>query len=84
MAARLFGADRVVNPTQAPPSWETLKTVALQRAVPFVGFGFMDNAIMIVAGDYIESSIGLTLGISTMAVRAVTFRLMIAYTHTHP
>lgn len=28
---------------QAPPSWETLKIVALQRAVPFMGFGFMDN-----------------------------------------
>lgn len=28
---------------QTPPSWETLKIVALQRAVPFMGFGFMDN-----------------------------------------
>lgn len=83
---------------QAPPSWETLKIVALQRAVPFMGFGFMDNgayarvdphtiylhahsllthsctamrttAIMILAGDYIEMSIGATFGISTMAVR---------------
>lgn len=43
--------------------------MALQRAVPFLGFGFMDNAIMILAGDYIEANIGITLGISTMAVR---------------
>lgn len=45
--------------------------MALQRAVPFVGFGFMDNAIMILAGDYIEASIGVTLGISTMAAAAL-------------
>lgn len=34
--------------TQSPPSWETLKIVALQRAVPFMGFGFMDNGVWVV------------------------------------
>ena len=37
------------------------------HAIPFVGFGFMDNAIMIIAGEYIEMSIGSTLALSTMA-----------------
>ena len=39
---------------------------ALQQAVPFTGFGIMDNAIMIVAGDYIDLKLGVMLGISTM------------------
>ncbi|EDO47459.1 predicted protein, partial [Nematostella vectensis] len=40
-------------------------------AVPFVGFGFLDNAIMIIAGEYIDYTIGATLGISTMAAAAL-------------
>ncbi|XP_054709590.1 transmembrane protein 65-like [Uloborus diversus] len=35
--------------------------------MPFIGFGFLDNLIMILAGDYIDTTIGVTLGISTMA-----------------
>ncbi|XP_023815975.1 transmembrane protein 65-like [Oryzias latipes] len=41
--------------------------VLFHNAIPFVGFGFLDNAIMIAAGTQIELSIGVTLGISTMA-----------------
>ena len=35
--------------------------------LPFIGFGFVDNFLMIVAGDLIESYIGMFLPISTMA-----------------
>uniref|UniRef100_A0A8C5GEP6 Transmembrane protein 65-like n=1 Tax=Gouania willdenowi TaxID=441366 RepID=A0A8C5GEP6_GOUWI len=44
-----------------------IRYVLLHNALPFVGFGFLDNAIMIGAGTQIELSIGVTLGISTMA-----------------
>lgn len=44
-----------------------LYAVFLAQAIPFVGFGFMDNMIMIAAGEYIERSIGATLALSTMA-----------------
>ncbi|XP_037882299.1 transmembrane protein 65 isoform X3 [Glossina fuscipes] len=37
------------------------------NAVPFVGFGFLDNFTMIVAGDYIEHIFGTFMCISTMA-----------------
>jgi len=43
------------------------RALFLSQAIPFVGFGFMDNAIMIIAGEYIEMSIGTTLALSTMA-----------------
>ncbi|XP_064486858.1 transmembrane protein 65-like [Ornithodoros turicata] len=54
--------DKPVTPTP-----EQLQMVAIHNALPFVGFGFLDNLIMIVAGDYIDTTLGLTLGISTMA-----------------
>ncbi|MED6261894.1 hypothetical protein ATANTOWER_011534, partial [Ataeniobius toweri] len=44
-----------------------IRYVLFHNAVPFIGFGFLDNAIMIAAGTQIELSIGVTLGISTMA-----------------
>lgn len=43
------------------------RQVFLHQALPFVGFGFLDNLIMILAGDYIDATLGVTLGISTMA-----------------
>ncbi|XP_028298675.1 transmembrane protein 65-like [Gouania willdenowi] len=48
-----------------------IRYVLLHNALPFVGFGFLDNAIMIGAGTQIELSIGVTLGISTMAAAAL-------------
>jgi hypothetical protein len=36
--------------TQARPSLRALSLLALQRGAPFIGFGLVDNAIMIVAG----------------------------------
>eukprot|EP00009_Paramoeba_aestuarina_P000176 CAMPEP_0201510012 /NCGR_PEP_ID=MMETSP0161_2-20130828/2885_1 /ASSEMBLY_ACC=CAM_ASM_000251 /TAXON_ID=180227 /ORGANISM="Neoparamoeba aestuarina, Strain SoJaBio B1-5/56/2" /LENGTH=375 /DNA_ID=CAMNT_0047905125 /DNA_START=72 /DNA_END=1196 /DNA_ORIENTATION=- len=41
--------------------------VFINQMVPFLGFGFMDNAIMIMAGDKIDMTLGMSLGISTMA-----------------
>lgn len=41
------------------------------NGVPFVGFGFLDNFFMIIAGDYIESMIGAYICISTMAAAAL-------------
>ena len=39
-----------------PPSALQLRRLALKIGIPFVGFGFLDNAIMIAAGDQIEAS----------------------------
>ncbi|CAB1097596.1 unnamed protein product [Ectocarpus sp. CCAP 1310/34] len=53
------------------PSLRQLRRVAFISAVPFVGFGIMDNAIMIVAGEYIDMTVGIAMGISTMAAAAL-------------
>lgn len=41
--------------------------VFIFNTIPFIGFGILDNGIMIVAGEYIDSTLGVMLGISTMA-----------------
>ncbi|XP_017741431.1 PREDICTED: transmembrane protein 65 [Rhinopithecus bieti] len=54
-----------------PPTPGQLRYVFIHNAIPFIGFGFLDNAIMIVAGNPFEMSIGIILGISTMAAAAL-------------
>jgi len=49
------------------PSMTKLKAVFVGSAVPFVGFGIIDNAVMLVAGDQIDLTLGVSLGISTLA-----------------
>lgn len=49
------------------PTIQQLRIVAFRAAIPMVGFGFMDNLVMITAGDAIDAHFGHTLAISTMA-----------------
>jgi tRNA-specific adenosine deaminase 1 len=51
--------DSVTRPTVSQ-----LKLVFVHQMLPFVGFGFLDNLIMILAGEYLDVTIGVTLGIS--------------------
>lgn len=57
--------------TTQKPTAQQLRKVALHNALPFIGFGFLDNFLMIVAGEYIEFRFGAVLGISTMAAAAL-------------
>ena len=56
--ARVKSFDRIKNTTEEyqalRPSIQQLRMVAFQAGVPFIGFGFVDNLIMILAGDYID------------------------------
>ena len=49
------------------PTAKQIKQHVIKIAIPFVGFGFLDNVIMIISGSEIESYFGLSLGISAMA-----------------
>lgn len=62
-------AQETLEPS--PPTAAQIRYVLFHNAIPFIGFGFLDNAIMIAAGTQIELSIGVTLGISTMAAAAL-------------
>ncbi len=60
-----------VSAQTPPPTTSDLYRVGIQQGLPFVGFGFLDNFIMIVAGESIETFLGASLVISTMAAAAL-------------
>eukprot|EP00416_Gambierdiscus_australes_P036516 CAMPEP_0171100796 /NCGR_PEP_ID=MMETSP0766_2-20121228/53169_1 /TAXON_ID=439317 /ORGANISM="Gambierdiscus australes, Strain CAWD 149" /LENGTH=248 /DNA_ID=CAMNT_0011560683 /DNA_START=34 /DNA_END=780 /DNA_ORIENTATION=+ len=66
--ARNSGQDE--NETPEPTFWQ-LKTYCKHNLIPFIGFGFFDNAIMILAGDFIDAKLGIAFGFTTMAAAAV-------------
>lgn len=45
------------------PSGADLRQLAYHNSLPFVGFGFLDNFIMIIAGEYIDLTLGKCLTI---------------------
>jgi len=51
----------------AAPTSKQLTQLLIFVAVPFFGFGFADNAIMIICGDFIDAQFGVLLGLTTMA-----------------
>jgi len=52
------------------PSRQALQTLFVSSAIPMIGFGFMDNFVMIQAGQYIDSTLGVQLGLATMTAAA--------------
>lgn len=52
------------------PSMKQLKILFTASAVPMIGFGFMDNLVMIQAGQFIDNTIGVTMGLATMTAAA--------------
>ncbi|XP_066586898.1 uncharacterized protein [Prorops nasuta] len=53
------------------PTTKDLILVTVSNAIPFIGFGFLDNFIMIVAGDQIEMIISVRFPITTMVAAAL-------------
>lgn len=51
----------------APLTPRTLSKIALAVGLPFVGFGFVDNFVMLIAGEEIEALFGARFGLSTLA-----------------
>ncbi|KAK9786799.1 hypothetical protein WJX73_004081 [Symbiochloris irregularis] len=68
-------ADRLINLSSSnpsgPPSYRTLALIAAAAGLPYMGFGFVDNCIMLVAGEEIEVMFGASLGLTTMAAAAL-------------
>lgn len=50
---------------------EFLVRVGVVTSIPYMVFGFADNSLMILFGEIIEASIGVKLGLSTMASAAL-------------
>jgi hypothetical protein len=52
-------------------SWTQIQSVLMTAAIPMVGFGFMDNFVMIQAGGYIDSTLGVQFGLATLTAAAM-------------
>jgi len=52
-------------------SREQISSLFWSAAIPMVGFGFMDNFIMITAGSAIDNSLGVQFGLATMTAAAI-------------
>ena len=63
----MTAAVEVASGQAAPLTRGQVLKLCLISGVPFVGFGIVDNGIMIVAGDAIDNTLGVALGISTLA-----------------
>lgn len=69
-ALKLHDAEKAARknaPPTSPLTRATLARLALAVGIPFIGFGFVDNFVMILAGEEIEALFGARFGLSTMA-----------------
>mmetsp|Transcript_6742 Transcript_6742/g.10245 ORF Transcript_6742/g.10245 Transcript_6742/m.10245 type:complete len:372 (-) Transcript_6742:215-1330(-) len=57
--------------TIPPPTRTQLRNHFIANGLPMVGFGIMDQTVMIQAGNMIDCTIGVTLGLSTLTAAAV-------------
>ena len=54
-----------------PPTRQQLRAHFIATAVPMMGFGLMDQTIMIQAGNTIDCTVGVALGLSTLSAAAI-------------
>eukprot|EP00611_Tribonema_gayanum_P002858 TRINITY_DN12193_c0_g1_i2.p1 TRINITY_DN12193_c0_g1~~TRINITY_DN12193_c0_g1_i2.p1 ORF type:complete len:348 (+),score=132.44 TRINITY_DN12193_c0_g1_i2:132-1175(+) len=52
------------------PSRQQLRTLFMHSAVPMVGFGLMDQLVMISCGDLIDNTFGVRFGLATLTAAA--------------
>lgn len=68
---RTHRASSYIHPKIVPqPSSSQLASFVLRSAVPMVGFGFMDNTIMINMGEALDLTLGVRFGLSTLTAAA--------------
>lgn len=65
------GLDEKEKHGSVPPTREQLHRCLQAAAIPYIGFGFLDNFLMIVFGDFIDSTLCVALNFSTMAAAAI-------------
>eukprot|EP00930_Biecheleria_cincta_P061515 TRINITY_DN47090_c0_g1_i1.p1 TRINITY_DN47090_c0_g1~~TRINITY_DN47090_c0_g1_i1.p1 ORF type:complete len:735 (+),score=123.88 TRINITY_DN47090_c0_g1_i1:60-2264(+) len=71
-ATETLGVQQHVAGTDTDvPNQAQLKMVFLASALPFVGFGFLDNFLMILCGEFIDNTLCVAFNFSTMAAAAI-------------
>lgn len=62
--------DRLLS-EEPLPSNRQMRLYFMNNFLPFVGFGFFDNFIMLIVGDFLDAKLGVVLGLSTLAAAAI-------------
>ena len=60
-------SPQALVPERVAHTVSQLRRLFMLSALPMVGFGFMDNVLMLLAGDFIDTHLGSVLHISTLA-----------------
>ncbi|CAM9271561.1 unnamed protein product [Chrysoparadoxa australica] len=68
--ARWLSSSAAPRAVEPPPSREQLRALFLHSLVPMVGFGIMDQTVMVTAGDLIDNTIGVRFGLATLTAAA--------------
>ena len=63
------GDDR--EQEKSPPTSDQLRALFVQHATPYVGFGLVDNSLMVMSGEAIDSTLGFYLGLSCLGAAAL-------------
>jgi len=66
----ISGKNNTTTATEQLSS-QQIRSIFLSAAIPMVGFGFMDNFVMITAGQAIDNSLGVQMGLATMTAAAM-------------
>ncbi|CAF3262143.1 unnamed protein product [Rotaria socialis] len=69
LANELSEIEKLSKATTAtiPIPYSQLAIVFIETGLPYIGFGFVDNFVMLVAGETIETFFGVAFCLSTMA-----------------
>lgn len=68
----LLASDAEFEPAEVTPlTQRQWFLVAINSFIPFMGFGFFDNALMIVAGEALDTTLCVSLGYTTMVAAAL-------------
>jgi len=65
------GQDKEIHRVAAPLTWLQRRQVFFRGFVPMFGFGFLNNCVMLIMGDYIDRHIGAIFHISVLAAAAL-------------
>ena len=63
------GDDR--EELKSPPTKAQLQALFVQHATPYIGFGLVDNSLMVMTGEAIDGTLGFYLGLSCLGAAAL-------------
>jgi hypothetical protein len=61
---------QIVNDSNSNVKMSDLRALFIASSIPMIGFGFMDQFVLIQAGGYIDATFGIRFGLATLSAAA--------------